>query len=639
MPRVLRVLEVLKVLVPRVLMVLLVLGAPAGAQNPAPARDGSIAGQVVDAGTGRPVSGVVVSISGPSVPVRRTSLISASGGSGFSMSSAVASILTSADGRFLFRDLPLDSFTITAIKGGYADGASGRKRIGGAAQPVVLTADDTAREIVVRVWKNSAITGTVTDEAGEPVVGLQVRVLARTATSQGINDPADFVRVGSRPFATTAGPALTDDRGVYRFGNLTPGEYIVVAGPPLISATRSIFNDNRSGAGSRDLLALMGNGTTGTSVQVGDALVAVGRGAAVPPPPAGGRIQVYPPTFYPSGLVPAQATTIVLGSGEERSAIDIHLAPVATARVSGTLMSARGPLEMETLRLLPAGAEGIPWDIVAPASVTSAAGDFIFAAVVPGRYTLHASTSGSGPSMSYLNLPVTVGDDNIDGLAAAMSPALRVTGRYQFDGTTPPPTPTAPGRPVMQVPFILDPADSTSVLDRLTVAIVGSDRGFIVDGYPPGRYRVRVPNSPQGWMFKSAMLNGVDVSETPFELTRDVTDLVLSFTDRWSGIGGTVQGTGSDGAAVFVFPTEAQKWTTGGWNPRRLRSTRANAKGQFGVSSLPPGDYYVVAVQEEPQGDWRDPASLDALARVATQVTILEGEHKTIDLRVREVRH
>ena len=53
---------------------------------------------------------------------------------------------------------------------------------------------------------------------------------------------------------------------------------------------------------------------------------------------------------------------------------------------------------------------------------------------------------------------------------------------------------------------------------------------------PAGRYRVRVPNSPAGWMFKAAMLNGVDVSETPFDLTRDVTDLVLSFTDRWSGM-------------------------------------------------------------------------------------------------------
>ena len=52
------------VLVPRVPTVLLVLSVSM-AQSPVPApADGAIAGQVVDAGTGKPVSGVVVSISG-----------------------------------------------------------------------------------------------------------------------------------------------------------------------------------------------------------------------------------------------------------------------------------------------------------------------------------------------------------------------------------------------------------------------------------------------------------------------------------------------------------------------------------------------------------------------------------------------
>jgi hypothetical protein len=186
---------------------------------------------------------------------------------------------------------------------------------------------------------------------------------------------------------------------------------------------------------------------------------------------------------------------------------------------------------------------------------------------------------------------------------------------------------------------VLDPVDPSSApLPNQLAAISGSGPEFVVIGYRPGRYRVRVPDSPASWMFKTAMLNGIDVSETPFDLSRDVTDLVLTFTDRWSGLGGVVQGTGSDGAAIFVFPTDAGKWTTGGGSPRRLRAARASARGQFGVSSLPPGDYYVVAVPEEPPGDWRDPAVLEALARIATPVTILEGEHKTIDLRVREVR-
>ena len=53
---------------------------------------------------------------------------------------------------------------------------------------------------------------------------------------------------------------------------------------------------------------------------------------------------------------------------------------------------------------------------------------------------------------------------------------------------------------------------------------------------------------------------------------------------------------------------------------------------------MPPGDYYVVAVPEEQAADWRDPKTLEALARLATQVNIAEGEHKMIDLRLKEVR-
>ena len=89
---------------------------------------------------------------------------------------------------------------------------------------------------------------------------------------------------------------------------------------------------------------------------------------------------------------------------------------------------------------------------------------------------------------------------------------------------------------------------------------------------------------------------------------------------------------------MIAFTTDAQAWSDAGASPRRLRSARATAAGQFGISSLPPGDYYLAAVREEDAADWRDPPFLDALARVATRITILEGEHKSIDLQLREVR-
>ncbi len=56
------------------------------------------------------------------------------------------------------------------------------------------------------------------------------------------------------------------------------------------------------------------------------------------------------------------------------------------------------------------------------------------------------------------------------------------------------------------------------------------------------------------------------------------------------------------------------------------------------ICPLPAGDYYLVGIPEEISRDWQESAFLDALSRVASTVTIGEGDKKTIDLRSREVR-
>jgi hypothetical protein len=621
--KVLRVLGVLKVLVLRVLrvlMVLVVLMASFAAQTPA-ARDGVITGQVVDAVSGKPVGAVIVSISGPVL-----------GGRIGPGSGAPPRILTGGDGRFVFRDLPAGSFTIAATKGGYADGASGRRVVAGPSQPVVLSDAQQTADVAVRIWKNGAITGTIVDEAGEAVVGVQVRASRRTFAG------------GRRRFTPVGPSASTDDRGVYRLSGLLPGDYLIAASPPALSAKLSAFADiARSGRGIGDMAAF-GPPTGPNGIQIGDALVALGRGGAIPPPPDRGRMQIYPTMFYPSALAPAQASAIALASGEERGGVDLQLQPVPTVRVAGTLLAPSGPAGMVALRLVPAGAEEIAPEALAPVGVSDGAGSFTFAAVPQGRYSLRATArvgaagSTPGSDMFWIDMPITVSGDDVDGVVAVMRPALRITGRFEFEGAAPRPAgpPQRPSQQFMPAPFSLE-SDDTLPAAGLAAATVG-EQGFTLVGFSAGKYRVRVQNSPTGWMFKAAMLNGVDVSETPFEFNRDVSDLVLTFTDRWSGISGVVQGTGAGGAMILAFTTNAQAWENAGSSPRRLKSTRANARGEFGLSSVPPGDYYVIAVPEEQATDWREPKMLDALARQATQVSIGEGEHKTIDLQVKEVR-
>jgi hypothetical protein len=615
------------------LAVLVLLGVFARAQTPQqPARTGVIAGQVVDAATGKPVGSVIVSISGPGITLRATGA-DGRGSPGAGGNPTVPRIMTAADGRFMFRDLQAGSFTITAAKNGYSDGASGRRRPGGTPQPVVITDAQQPADIPVRIWKNGAIAGTVFDEAGEPVVGLQLRALMRTTVG------------GRRRFMPAGAGASTDDRGMYRFSGLVPGEYMVMASPPAVGMRLSVFADiGRGRGGAGELASMIAAGGAQAGVQVGDALLTLGRGSAIPPPPVGDRLQIYPTTFHPSALVPARAASVTIASGEERAGVDVQLQPVSTARVSGVVTSPMGAAAMMPLRVLLQGGEEIPPDLLGGMTVTDATGAFTFPAVPAGQYTLRAAGRvGTGDQFSskggtyWTAIPLTVSGTDLDGVVVDLRQMLRISGRAEFQGSNPPQLTAVRG---MAIGVTLESLDGP-----FGAGFGGSGGGatwdgatFTLFGYTGGRYLVRVGNSPAGWMFKNVTLDGRDVSETPFDFQRDVGDLVITFTDRWSGISGSVQGTAVDGASVVVFPIDAQSWTNYGSNPRRLKAARASAQGRFGISSLPPGDYYAVAIPEEQTADWRDPKMLEELARVATRISIGEGEHKTIDLSMKEVR-
>jgi hypothetical protein len=286
------------------------------------------------------------------------------------------------------------------------------------------------------------------------------------------------------------------------------------------------------------------------------------------------------------------------------------------------------------VRLIPNGAEIDTGDFEL-VSGTDARGAFVFPSVTPGQYLLRSS-QGMGDSINWAAMPIAVAGGDLDGIVATLRPELAIGGRLEFEGAA------APADQRARAQIVVESTDghpgNTQARTEWRFPPAAPQATFRIRGYAAGTYLVRVTGSPAGWMFKSAMLNGVDVSETPFDLTRDVPDLTVVFTDRWTGISGAVQGQGADAATVVIFPADASKWSGDGLAPRRFKSARADARGQFGISSLPAGDYYAIAIPEEQSGEWRDPATLDGLARLATAVTILEGEHRTVSVPLKQVR-
>jgi len=82
---------------------------------------------------------------------------------------------------------------------------------------------------------------------------------------------------------------------------------------------------------------------------------------------------------------------------------------------------------------------------------------------------------------------------------------------------------------------------------------------------------------------------------------------------------------------VLAFPTDTTLWRP---QARQIMTTRPDQTGKYRIRGLPPADYYIVTVDPTEQGEWFDPAYLDAHRAGAARVTLAEGDVKTQDFRV-----
>lgn len=637
---------------------------------------GLLVGQVIDADSSRPVAGAIVALGGAAgaagVQRQTIDIRAAQGGGPVSIGGASQNprVLTDSDGHFVFQNVPKGTYNFTATKPGYVDGAYGRLRPGGSSQSIDLDEGERRGDIKVRVFRYAAISGTVTDETGEPVVGMTVRAFRRNLAA------------GHRLLSPTGVSAQTDDRGVYRLGTLSPGEYVVGA-PVVQSSTPANFA--LSGGIPPDLMSTLMTPAGGVSINTGGApvtpdgkFVLQNSGRTVTPPTPNGRLMVYGSQYYPNATTTQQATSIVVKSGEERSGVDLSMRLVPALNISGRLVGPDGPAVNWGVHLVPGDTSDLASDPDVATSITDANGEFMFLAIPAGQYAIQTvrvprsqggpgsvlvfQTVGGGgganiaafssniasnvptnpppPSTDptlWTMMPITLANDDVTGLSLLLHAGYKVSGHVEFSGAAQKP---APDR-MSSIPIVIEPADArqkmTSVPGR-----VDQSGNFTTMELLPGKYLVRVGGAPSGWTFKSALLGGTDVAEVPMDVTeRDVQGVVVTFNDTPTDLRGVVrsaEGGADDSAAVVVFPADSKSWMDYGINPRRVRLSRTSKTGAYQFGALPPGEYYLAAFSEEFAGEWQDPRFLDLLSRSAAHLTLNDGEKRTLDLTRLAVR-
>ena len=597
---------------------------PSGGAPPGPGT-GMIVGQVVDAVSGEPIAEAIVLLTMP----KYLENPAAPGGR----------VMADGEGRFFFTDLPAGEYYLQAKKDGYAPGTYGERRAWGQSQLVSLGEGERLTDITLRVWKYGVIAGTVVDEAGEPVVGVAVRALIKDVV-------AGRTRYGTMEVIPELVPAATtDDRGMFRLSQLSPGIYVVLV-PSTQTTVPAAFLEKSDATVRTDLywagvneVSLLGQPRT---QQVGDfALLTLNR-VLIPPPPAGGRMAVYPTTYFPAAATASAATQITVDAGEERTDITISLRPVPAARVSGRLVTPDGSAPPPTtIRLVGAAmtdvigrslAEQVGLDTVI--GMSDATGRFTLLGVPAGEYVLtHANRFLSraiqqGQSAYWVSQSVTVGTEDLSDLIVALRPALRVEGRIEYRGGSTP-------QPAMAAIAFEAPFGGPEQF------FVQAPKGAFSTVAAGGQYIAR-PSEREGWFPRSVTLGGKDITDRVFDLQADATSLVVTYTDRPSKVSGTVtdeQGSTSATAVVLVFPVDSRRWSAYGGSPRTLRSALTTRRGVYTIDHLPPGDYYAIAVAAADIDGWKDPARLETLAAQATRLTVAADDPaKTLDLRVKAIR-
>lgn len=635
---------------------LVVLGLVAGRvvarqQVPTPAAPatGAISGVVTDGATGKPIGGARVTFWSNDGP------------------SNIHSMLTDPQGRFVFLRLPPSSgCNVIASKSGYANGGLTRTvYLLSSGQPAIaLKQGEWVSNVRLTLWRNGGISGRVVDELNEPVVGIPVRAL-RVILAAGMP------HVAAGPIGTT------DDRGMYRIGSLPPGKYLVMvpsvqSSAPASTSARTLAGRRSDAAPSeRPLINDVGLNMGGDRLVIGN---------YVTPPPATDRLMAYPTVFYPGGRLLTSATPIDLAPGQEKGGVDVALQPVPVVRVSGTIISA-GALDPNfVVRLLPRGSENLGVGSEQATALVSASGAFTFLGVPSGSYTIdaglnvtHFSANGikgpptpgmlvvqygfdSAPSApddvglamrrsdviesEWAELQIDVGADDVTGLRLTLRPSVTVSGEIVWDGPPGNHLNLASGQTYSAIPAVrLEPAAGDARMFPTRTGLPRATQQFSVTGLRAGEYVIR-PSVYPGTTVVRIVANGQDVTTRTIDTSSgDISGVVVTMTTKATTISGSVRDVTGPAqlTSVVAFPVEKRQWSRYGLTPFTI-AVASFLGQQYTLTGLPPGEYFVVAVDAASGGEWRDPAWLDAASRVATRVTLKWDEPVTADLSLSRVQ-
>lgn len=465
----------------------------------------------------------------------------------------IYSAVTDDSGAYRFPGLPPAGYYLRAEKAGYIARPSARQT-----RAAVAAGESKAAGDLV-LARQGVLMGTVTDGDGEPMD--RVRVVAiparRGSGRSGIQNQT-----------------MTDDRGQFRIPRLNAGRYKVVA-------------------------------------------VEQNPGIATPVTATGERSQVAAPTYYPGALDFESAGTVTVGSGEERTGVDIRLQKTPAVRVAGRVtgeMDGRSPVPLSLMQVgastpwLPQGFGGA---LTSLNTMAGPGGTFEFPSVTPGEYVLQAHANGGANG----SMKLRVGGTDVEEVTLEIHPLAKVTGRVVAEGNA--------KLPLGQVNVGM--RSSEAGMPGGGGSGVRPDGTFALENIPRARMRL-TPMAPKGWYLKALQVGGQRQPGLEFDVTGAETAIELIYSNRPGAVDVTVEGLTEESGPVVVA---ALPDGGNGLPPlTNLYKSAAVAEGRnvVKIEDVAPGNYYVLACAAMYLDAVGDPAVWEKVKSKAVAVKVGEGE-------------
>jgi hypothetical protein len=484
---------------------------------------------------------------------------------------------TDGDGAYAFAQVPPGEYTLRAERRGYASRVFDRAGNASDSKKITVSAGQTIDKFDFRLFVGGAISGTVLDDENQPLEDAEVSAIRLTYHRGGLVEEKQVATVQS------------DDLGEFRLFDLPPGDYFV-----------------------RGLN--MHTNMEETTSKLYDS------------------ISAFRSTYYPGKPTTEGAQKVKVRPGVETSGVRFSLSRQSTYSISGMILDPTAATIPKRYFISPAYVGTGTLGLTPPAPNPD--GTFLIPGVPSGEYILWAFALMTGPATdAERQLQVSSGGKIIQVLDNDVHTDVQIGTRGEVDGRVV--IENSSGQSISGIGVTLLSELLKKVFDKFNnIYDSTTDQGgkFRITRVETGGYNFSLYGTTEMYL-KKAVCNKIDYTFRPFTMDAGETfgDCVLTLANDTGVIKGQVlRGDNPVGDEVVVAIPESPSLRQ---IARYTVTGSTNAKGEYQLKAIVPGDYFLFAVPPDDAETYFDIRFGDRNMRDAERVSVKSSETKTVPLK------